>query len=199
MRHYGGRPLSEVGVWLGAIGLILLIGTNGILQGGSGRRRGPGVSGSGKGVQAVGVPERWMGFDLPRGLGELKTLEGDSAGVGGYGLRVWMVIRDMECISCIEEIPFISSLLDSLDIDGLDAVTVALGDRHEARRTLWGVDAGMPVRVSDHAELLQMIGVDVTPLRIVTWHGRIVGLSGDTVLENRGLSLLLELLHRWSG
>lgn len=199
MERRGRILFSEAGVWLGALGLILLVGFNGIIQKSSSPRpdrieNGPGVE------EPVGVtPERWPGLDLPRFLNGLRTLTGDTAHTGSSGLRLWIVIRDTECISCVDEIPFISSLLDSLDIDGLDAVTVALGDRYEARRTLWGIDAGMPVWVSARTDLLEAIGVDTTPLRILTWHGRIVGLSEVEVFKERGLSLLHDLLRKWSG
>ncbi len=189
---------SEAGVWLGAVGLILLVGSNGLIQGGSSQRRDRVENGSGIDEPLGVVPDRWLGLDLPCFLNGLSTLTGDTVHAGNSGLRLWIVIRDRECVSCLDEIPFIASLLDSLDIEGLDAVTVALGDRYEARRTLWGLDTGMPVWVSARTGLLEAIGVDTTPLRIVTWHGRIVGLSEVEVYKERGLYLLHDLLRRWS-
>ena len=175
------------GLWIGALALVAFLGLD--LFTGS-RDRAP--------VNPTGA---WLGTDIASLLGPLITLEGGAMDPGSTGLRLWVLVEDRECLSCLDELPVLSTLAGRSEFRGLEIVTVALGDRHEARRTLLGLEPGMPVRVSTNmsaAAVLDLFEATRTPVRVLTWHGRVVGRSALSVLETGGEAVLVELLRRWS-
>jgi len=108
-------------------------------------------------------------------------------------------VTDDECPACLEEIPAAAALLDSLALPGADAVAVALGDRFEARRTFWGLQAGIPLVWSSRRDLPASLGIERTPALLLDWCGRIVDASIEPVDRPSGRRRLLAMLRRWSG
>jgi len=175
----------------------MLVGVAGLLHGNV-----TGDQDRGKLVSEVAGPGEftcpaWIGLDLSKLLGPLRTLAGKPVLPLDPGLRLWILIRDRECIVCLDELPLLAAFVDSLDYIALDVLAVAIGDRHEARRTMWGIETGMPVLVSGHMEALVTIGVLITPLRVLTWHGRIVALSALPIHNGAGHRVLYDLVQRW--
>jgi hypothetical protein len=122
-----------------------------------------------------GQPPPWLDRDLPGLLGPLTTLDGDPLDpTVEAGRCLYVLISDRECFACLEELPRLALRLHELDCDGLPVRVVALGDRHEARRTLWGMDHFFPVAISARPEARDCLGFKRTPLRVVTEGGRIV-------------------------
>ena len=140
----------------------------------------------------------WLGRDLPELLGPLQTLSGEHATVSDRALTLWVVVGDRECTVCLYELPLIASFCDSLHSSFLSVRAVALGDRHEARRTLWGIETGMPVFVSAGRNAMENLGVYMTPVRILTWHGRVVGISEKPVNTVTGHRTLSSMLEQWT-
>ncbi len=137
----------------------------------------------------------WLGRDLPELLGPLQTLSGENATVSDRKLTLWVVVGDRECMVCLYELPMIASFCDSLNCSFLSVQAVALGDRYEARRTLWGIETGMPVFVSASSNAVEDLGVYKTPVRILTWYGRVVAISEEpinTVIGHRALSRMIK-------
>jgi hypothetical protein len=144
------------------------------------------------------IPD-WLGYDLGSGLGKIVRLNGRPARLATGGLRLWLVIEDRECFSCLDELPLVSALSDSLAPVGLAAAILALGDRHEAKRTLTGFDFDLPVFVSPNGGLPVGLEAYGTPLRLLTWHGRIVGITARGLDTDGGRRELQGLLDRWLG
>lgn len=139
----------------------------------------------------------WLGKDLPELLGPLQTLSGKHAPVSDRALTLWVVVGDRECTVCLYELPLIASFVDSLNCSFLSVRAVALGDRHEARRTLWGIETDMPVFVSSGSNTMEDLGVDMTPVRILTWYGRVVGICEKPVNTVIGRNALLHMTGQW--
>lgn len=139
----------------------------------------------------------WLGLDLNTELGDIHYLNGRPAQVATHGLRLWLVIDDRECFSCLDELPLVSALSDSLEAAGLAAAILAFGDRHETKRTLTGIDFDLPVFVIPTGDL--PIGLESygTPLRLLTWYGRIVGFAARGMDTEAGRRELLVLIDRW--
>jgi len=181
----------------GLVLLVMLVGVGGLLRGNI-----TGDQDCRDKVSVVAGPEEfaclaWIGLDLAKLLGPLRTIAGESTLLPDPGLRLWILIRDRECIVCLDELPLLAAFVDSLDYNALDVLAVAIGDRHETRRTLWGIETGMPVLVSGRMEALATIGVLTTPLRVLTWHGRIVALSTLPIHTGVGHRVLYDLVQRW--
>ncbi len=120
-------------------------------------------------------PPPWLDRDLPALLGPLTSLDGDPIDpTVEVGRCLSVLVSDRECFACLEELPRLALRLHELDSDGFPVRVVALGDRHEARRTLWGMDHYFPVAVSTRREVRDDLGFERTPLRVVTEGGRIV-------------------------
>ncbi len=140
----------------------------------------------------------WLGRDLPELLGPLQTLSGEHAPVSDRALTLWVVVGDRECTVCLYELPLIASFCDSLNCSFLSVRAVALGDRHEARRTLWGIETDMPVFVSSGSNTMEDLGVNMTPVRILTWYGRVVGICEKPVNTVIGRKALLRMTRQWA-
>ncbi len=182
-----GVLIGALGLWIGSLALLVLLGLDLF---------------AGNQPPAPGDPvENWIGTDIAELLGPLVTLEGDSMNADVSGLRLWVLIEDRECLSCLDELPVLHFLTEHFDDRGVAITAVALGDRHEARRTLLGLDPGMPILVSTQtsaADVLDLFVATRTPLRVLTWYGRVVEQSSQSVLEEPGESRLVEILQRWS-
>ena len=139
----------------------------------------------------------WLGRDLPELLGPLQTLSGEYATVSDRALTLWVLVGDRECSVCLYELPLIASFCDSLHCSFLSVRAVALGDRHEARRTLWGIETDMPVFVSGSSDTVEDLGIHKTPLRILTWYGRVVGISEKPINTVSGRQALLRMTGQW--
>ncbi|MFC1500290.1 hypothetical protein ACFL6T_04655 [Candidatus Zixiibacteriota bacterium] len=178
---------GTLGLWIGSLALLLFLGLD-LVTGG--RTQLP-----------VKPAESWIGTDLRDLLGPLITIEGDSMDTDASGLRLWVLIADRECLSCLDELPVLHSLAGESGHRGVLSTAVALGDLHEARRTMLGIDSGMPVLVSTQIsapEVLELFTAERTPLRVLTWYGRIVDESDLSVLEKPGESRLVGMLQRWA-
>jgi|GEM_PF-3128749 hypothetical protein len=159
---------------------LTAVGISGVLQGGAPARmsaRGPSGLPTGSTFREPRgpLPPPWLGRDLDGLLGPLVTLGGDTlAGRIPAGLQVHLLVSDRECYSCLEEIPRLALRLRELGHDDLPARVVALGDRFEARRTLWGMDHVWPVAVSARSEVPGVLGFQATPLRVITLYSRVL-------------------------
>ena len=189
--------LLELLPFSAALLLILLLGIHGIMKGdmvpdefydGS-------DIGTENGEETI-FPE-WMGLDLPELLGPLQTLNGAAAVPPHSGLTLWVLIRDRECIACLDELPLLAAFVDSLNSSRLSVLAVAIGDRHEARRNMWGVETDMPVFVTGCDGVLEALGAHDTPLRALTWYGRIIGLTGLPINTVTGRRALYKLVQMW--
>ncbi len=183
----GERNIGTIGLWIGAIALLVLTGLN--LMAGSRER------------MAAASTEAWSGTDFLPFIGPLVSLDGAAVSPDVSGLRLWMVTEDIECPSCLNELSAVSDLIREMVFGELVVTAVALGDLHEARRTFLGLDFGMPILVSPSTPvsvMLDLLGATVTPTRVITWYGRVVAWSGLSVLEEDGRSELEEMLDRWS-
>jgi len=187
------RPIHVSGVSL----LVILLGIHGVMKG---RKEPFDVSGE-PGIETENrngaVFPEWLGLNLLRLLGPITTLDGDRAEAPEPGLTLWIIIRDSECLVCLYELPLIAAYVDSLQSAGISMRAVAVGDRLEARRTLWGIEAGMPVYVCGSERIFEAIATYHTPLRILTWHGRIVGLSRLPINSGKGYRALDGMVRRW--
>ncbi len=139
----------------------------------------------------------WLGLDLSSGLGDIHHLNGRPAQVATHGLRLWLAIDDRECFSCLDELPLVSALSDSLAAVGLATAILAFGDRHETKRTLTGIEFDLPVFVSPTGGLPTGLEAYGTPLRLLTWYGRIVGFAARGMDTDAGRRDLQVLLARW--
>ncbi len=187
---YGRSPgilTGALGLWIGSLALLVMLGLDLF---------------TGSQSPVPGDPvENWIGTDITELLGPLVTLEGDSMDADVSGLRLWVLIEDRECLSCLDELPVLRSLAGHSGDRGVAITAVALGDRHEARRTLLGLDPGMPILVSTQTSAPEVLDLFVsarTPLRVLTWHGRVVEQSRQSVLEEPGESRLFKMMQRWS-
>lgn len=192
------RRLTLIGIWIGAAGLTVLAGMDGIGD----RSRYSGNRHLSTRSDTRMEPESnchtWSGLNLVKALEPFRTLHGEGVRVEDSSLRLWILIQDRECISCLQELPLLDSFIDSLCIEELDAVIVAIGDLHESRRILWGVETGIPVLISDRKDFLGLISRGSTPLRVLTLQNRIVGLCRLPIHDSRGRSKLLDLIQKWS-
>lgn len=145
------------------------------------------------------LPAAWAGLDLRRALGALTDLSGEPVAPEGSGLRLWVLIDDRECLSCLEELQAIARLAERFASGRLSPVIVALGDRHEARRTLLGAEPGLPVVVSAADDLAGRVFEAATPLKVLTWHDRVVGVVERAADRPGGRAELSDLLGRWAG
>jgi hypothetical protein len=144
----------------------------------------------------------WLGTDLPALLGPLTDLTGAPVVPETAGLRLWIVVTDRECPVCLEELPVIGAMSELTERGRISAVTVALGDRLEARRTLLGRETGMATFVAGSlaaAEALEYFAAAATPLRILTWYGRVIDRSLFDLRDPVGRMRLLKMVDRWSG
>ena len=149
------------------------------------------------GIDGALYPE-WLGRDLQELLGPLQTLSGEHAAVPDRALTLWVIVGDRECSICLYELPLIASFCDSLQCSFLSVRAVALGDRHEARRTMWGIETDMPVFVSAGSNALMHLGAYMTPVRILTWNGRVVGISDKPINTVIGHRILSSMLEQWT-
>jgi hypothetical protein len=188
-------PREAAGFWTGAVALLLFAGLQ-IVD--SGRTSSPPASPADTTVPIA----PWRGIDLERLLGPLTTLEGAVVEPEWSGLRLWILVADRECPVCLGELPSLIDLAGDLDPAGdLSVMTVALGDRCEARRTLLGIAPGMEMAVTATfpvAAARERFGATRTPLRLLTWHGRVVERSLLSLLEPSGEAHLREMVRRWS-
>ena len=187
MDGMGGRDSHSLGVWIGSLALLVLLGLDLC---------------TGNHAPVPGYPAGdWFGTEITELLGPLATLEGDSMIVDVSGLRLWVLVEDRECLSCLDELPLLHILTAQHGCRGTGIAAVALGDRHEARRTLLGLDPGMPVLVATQTsapEVIDLFLATRTPLRVITWYGRVVDQSTLSVLKKSGESRFIEMLKRWS-
>jgi len=183
----GERDSRAIGLWIGAVALLVLTGLD--------------LMAPGRERMAAASTGAWSGTDFIPFIGPLVGLDGEAVSPDVSGLRLWVVTEDMECPSCLNELPAVSDLAREMEFTELKVAAVALGDRYEARRTFLGLDVGMPVFVSTSIQveaMLDHLGAVVTPARVITWYGRVVAWSGLSVLEAAGRSELVEILNRWS-
>jgi len=178
--------------------LMMALGIHGVMQ----ESNVPNVHGeqdyqSDAGINGAVYPG-WLGRDLPELLGPLQTLSGENTTVSNRALTLWVVVEDRECMVCLYELPLIAFLCDSLHCSFLSVRAVALGDHNEARRTLWGIETDMPVFVSADTNAMDELGVYRTPVRILTWYGRVVGISEKPINTVIGRRALLRMTEQWT-
>jgi hypothetical protein len=188
----GGRDSRTIGLWIGAVALLVLTGLD--------------LVAPDREQMAAAADRTWSGTDFLTFTGSLVGLDRAPVSLDVSGLRLWVVARDLECSSCLNELPAISDLVGELAGEmehmGPEMAAVAFGDFHEARRTFLGLEMGMPVYVSTSIgvdDVLAHLGAAVTPARVITWYGRVVAWSDLSVHERAGRSELAEILKRWSG
>ena len=157
----------------------------------------PGPEEPDEGSDGLAEAPGWLGIDILAAAGPLVDLTGAPLNPGTPERRLWVVVSDLECLACLEEIPRIADLVEEKGMGTTQGAVLALGDVFEARRTLWGVDtAGMLVAVSANRDLSASWGGQ-TPMRLLAWHGRLVEGSLERVDQPGGRESLLRMLDRW--